>query len=117
MQQLSPKTRPPVSGGLALLPRRRRRFRCAAVLALAILLPGGLAWSDSGSLLRQINRDEFCVTNGAVAMLPGGRLGITTPSSRAVVAATAGSAADQVAEIRFRYLGPSQTGKPLASVE
>jgi hypothetical protein len=106
-----------VSGGLALLPRRRRWLRRAAALALAILLPGGLAWSDSGSPLRQINRDELCVTNGAVAMLPDGRLGIATPRSRAVVAVAAGSAADQVAEIRFRYLGPSQISKPLASGE
>jgi hypothetical protein len=106
-----------VSGGLASLPRRRRRLPYAAALVLAIFLPGGLAWSDSGSPLRQINRDGLCVTNGAVAMLPGGRLGIATPSSRAVVAVAAGNAADQVAEVRFRYLGPSQTSKPLASGE
>jgi hypothetical protein len=117
MQPLSPKTRPPASGGLAFLARCRRRLPYTAVLALAISLPGGLVWSESGSLLRQIDRDALCVTNGAVSMLRGGRLGIATPSSRAVVAATAGSAADQVAEIRFRYLGPSQTSKPLASGE
>jgi hypothetical protein len=105
-----------VSGGLAFF-SRRWRLRYAAALALAISLPGGLAWSQSGSPLRQIDRDELCVTNGAVAMLPGGRLGIATPSARAVVAATAASAADQAAEIRFRYLGPSQTDKPLASGE
>jgi hypothetical protein len=97
------------------LGRRRRRFRRPLVLALAILVPGGLAWSQSGSPLRQIDRDALCVTNGAVTTLPGGRLGVATPSSRAVVAA--GSAADQVAEIRFRYLGPSQISKPLASGE
>jgi hypothetical protein len=116
VKPLSPKTRPPASGGLALLPRRRR-LPYAAPLALAISLPGGLAWSDFGSPLRQIDRDALCVTNGAASMLPGGRLGVATPSSRAVVAAAAGGAADQVAEIRFRYLGPSQTSKPLASGE
>jgi hypothetical protein len=105
-----------VSGGLAVF-SRRRRLRYAAALALAISLPGGLAWSQSGSPLRQIDRDELCVTNGAVAKLPGGRLGIATPSSRAVVAAATGNTADQAAELRFRYLGPSQTSKPLASGE
>lgn len=117
MQPLSPKTRPPAPGGLAPLPRRRRRLPYAIALVLALFLPGGSAWSDSGSPLRQIDRDALCVTNGAVAMLPGDRLAVATPSSRAVVAAAAGSAADQVAEIRFRYLGPSQTSKPLASGE
>jgi hypothetical protein len=117
MQPLSPKTRPPAPGGLAFFARQRRWLPHAAALALAISLPGGLAWSQSGSPLRQIDRDELCVTNGAVTMLPGGRLGIATPSSRAVVATAAGSAADQVAELRFRYLGPSQTSKPLASGE
>ncbi len=117
MQLLSPKTRPPASGGLAFLARHRRWLPDAAVLAVAIFLPGGLAWSDSASPLRQIDRDALCVTNGAVSMLPGGRLAVATPSSRAVLAATAGGAADQAAEIRFRYLGPSQTSKPLASGE
>jgi len=116
MLPLSPKSRPPASGGLALLPRRRR-LSYAAALTLAISLPGGLAWSQSGSPLWQINRDELCVTNGAVTMLPGGRFAVATPSSRAVVTAAAGSAADQSAEIRFRYLGPTATSKPLASGE
>jgi hypothetical protein len=117
MLPLSPKSRPPASGGLALLARRGRLLPHAAALALAIFVPGGLASSQSGSPLRQINRDELCVTNGAVTVLPGGRLAVATPSSRAVVAAGAGSAADQAAEIRFRYLGPTATSKPLASGE
>jgi hypothetical protein len=45
--------------------------------------------------------------------LPDGWLEIDTPSSRAVVRA----ATEQSAEIRFRYLGPSEGSKPLASGE
>src|SRR5262249_9816004 len=57
--------------------------------------------------------DQLCVTNGVVSTLPDGRLAIETPSSRAIVRfATA-----QIAEIRFRYLGPSMSTKLLASGE
>jgi hypothetical protein len=61
----------------------------------------------------RIDRGMLCVTNGVVSALPDGRLAIDTPSSRAVV--RAGTA--QSAEIRFRYLGPSASSKPLASGE
>jgi hypothetical protein len=61
----------------------------------------------------RIDREKLCVTNGVVSALPGGRLAIETPSSRAVV--RAGTV--QSAEIRFRYLGPSAGSKPLASGE
>jgi hypothetical protein len=63
--------------------------------------------------LQRINRDNLCVTNGVVSARPDGRLEIDTPSSRGVVrVATA-----QTAEIHFRYLGPSESSKPLASGE
>ena len=63
--------------------------------------------------LQRIEKDQLCVTNGAVSTLPEGRLSIDTPSSRGVVrVATA-----QTAEIRFRYLGRSKESKPLASGE
>jgi hypothetical protein len=61
----------------------------------------------------RIDREKLCVTNGVVTALPGGRLAIDTPSSRAIV--RAGTA--QSAVIRFRYLGPSASSKPLASGE
>jgi hypothetical protein len=61
----------------------------------------------------RIDREKLCVTNGVISALPGGRLAIDTPSSRAV--ARAGTAPS--AEIRFRYLGPSAGSKPLASGE
>jgi hypothetical protein len=64
-----------------------------------------------------IDRNDLCVTNGNVSVLCGGWLAIDTPSSRAVVRADAKYTADQVAEIHFRYLGPTQTSKPLASGE
>jgi hypothetical protein len=67
--------------------------------------------------LQQIDRDRLCVTNGAVSALPDGRLTIETPSSRAIVQAGTGNAPDQVAEIHFQYLGPSEDSRPLASGE
>jgi hypothetical protein len=67
--------------------------------------------------LQQIDRDRLCVTNGAVSALGAGRLLIETPSSRAFVQSGTENAADQIAELRFQYLGPSQDSKPLASGE
>jgi hypothetical protein len=91
--------------------------RAPAILALVIFAPCAFAQNDSGPALQRIDRNDLCVTNGAVSVLPGGRLAIVTPSSWAVVRATPESTANQVAEIRFRYLGPTQTSKPLASGE
>jgi hypothetical protein len=69
--------------------------------------------SVAGASLRRIDRGDLCVTNGVVSMQPGGRLAIDSPSSRAVVRIPAA----QIAEIRFRFLGPTATAKPLASGE
>jgi hypothetical protein len=67
----------------------------------------------SAPALNRVDRNGICVTNGAVRELPDGRLEIDTPSSRGVVRVTTA----QTAEIRFRYMGPSQGSKPLASGE
>jgi hypothetical protein len=96
--------------------------RTLAILALVVCAPGAyapgaFAQKESAAPLGRIDRDDLCVTNGTVSMLPGGRLAIDTPSSRAVVRAAMQSTADQLAEIRFRYLGPTQARKPLASGE
>jgi hypothetical protein len=63
--------------------------------------------------LIRVAREQLCVTNGVVSTLSTGELGIETPSSRAVVRIPS----TQVAEIRFRYLGPTSSSKPLASGE
>jgi hypothetical protein len=91
--------------------------RAPAILALVVCATCAFAQNEPGPALQRIDRKDLCVTNGAVSVLPGGRLAIGTPSSRAVVRAPTESTADQVAEIRFRYLGPTQTSKPLASGE
>ena len=91
--------------------------RALAILASVICAPRAVAQNISAPVLQRIDRNDFCVTNGAVLMLPGGRLAIDTPSSRGVVQAAPRNTADQVAEIRFRYLGPTPTSKPLASGE
>jgi len=67
--------------------------------------------------MQRIAHHELCVTNGAVSALRDGQLAIDTPSSRAVIRNAAETNSDQVAEIKFRYLGPSRTNKPLASGE
>ena len=91
--------------------------RALAILALVVCATSALAQKESGAALWRVDRSDLCVTNGAVSMLPGGRLAIDTPSSRAVVGTATESTADQRAEIRFRYLGPTQASKPLASGE
>jgi hypothetical protein len=77
------------------------------------------AVAQNGALpaLQLIDRDRLCVTNGAVSTLPDGQLTIETPSSRAIVRAGTGNTGDQIAEIHFQYLGPSQDTRPLASGE
>jgi len=87
------------------------------ILASIISAPCAGAQNISGPTLQRVDRNDFCVTNGALSMLPGGRLAIDTPSSRAVIRAAAKNTTDQVAEIRFRYLGPATNSKPLASGE
>ena len=77
-------------------PLRRKGpcLNCSASIAIAFASP--TAWSRR---------------------LAGGRLAIETPSSRAIIQAGTGNAADQIAEIQFQYLGPSQDSRPLASGE
>jgi hypothetical protein len=91
--------------------------RALAILTLVICSPGALAQNEPGSALQGMDRNDLCVTNGNVSVLSGGWLAIDTPSSRAVIRADGKHTADQVAEIHFRYLGPTQTSKPLASGE
>ncbi|HEX2888945.1 hypothetical protein, partial [Vineibacter terrae] len=79
--------------------------------------PCALAQGESGLALQSMDRSELCVTNGTVSTLSGGWLAIDTPSSRAVVSTAPKRMADQVAEIRFRYLGPTRASRPLASGE
>src|SRR6202044_499948 len=78
--------------------------------------PAAFPRGGIGASMWRVDRDELCVTNGVVSSPRGGELVIDTPSSRAVVRDLARSQ-DQVAEIRFRYLGASQESKPLASGE
>jgi hypothetical protein len=73
--------------------------------------------AQQGPPLQRIARERLCVTNGAVSVLASGRLVIDTPSSRAFVQAAATNTVDQIAEIRFQYLGPSQESKLLSSGE
>ncbi len=91
--------------------------RALTILMLVNCSPCALAQSEPGLALQPMDRSDLCVTNGAVSALSGGWLAIDTPSSRAVVSTAPKRMADQVAEIRFRYLGPTRTSRPLASGE
>jgi hypothetical protein len=88
---------------------------CIAVVAAFGIASSAVAQKGPLPALQRIDRDRLCVTNGEVAALPDGRLAIETASSRAIVQAGAGDAPDQIAELRFQYLGPSADSKPLAS--
>jgi hypothetical protein len=104
-------------GGVA---RRLTSFPAAVRASRACLAVFGCATAavaQQETPLQRVDRDHLCVTNGAVSVLAGGQLVIDAPSSRAVVQAAATDAADQAAEIRFRYLGPSPESKPLSSGE
>jgi len=89
--------------------------RALTILMLVNCSPCASAPRESGFALQPMNRNDLCVTNGIVSVSSGGWLAIDTPSSRAVVRTQ--PVPDQVAEIRFRYLGPTRTSKPLASGE
>jgi hypothetical protein len=71
------------------------------------------AMADDAASIARVGGASLCVTNGALSSRPDGRLAIETPSSRGVVPGSDG----QIAEIRFRYLGPTAGSKPLASGE
>jgi hypothetical protein len=87
------------------------------ILGLVASALGVFSEVTAGPLVQKVSHRELCVTNGVVSALRDGHLAIDTPSSRAVVRNAAVADANQIAEIRFRYLGPSQISKRLASGE
>jgi hypothetical protein len=91
--------------------------RQASAIAALIICGSCAAVQSAPASLERIDRKSLCVTNGTVSELPNAQLAIETPSSRAVVGGSADKTADQAAEIRFRYMGPTQSTKPLASGE
>ena len=103
---------------LASFPRALSSSRaCMAIVAGFGFASPVAAQKGSLPALQRIDRGRLCVTNGVVSALAGDRLAVDTPSSRAIVQAGTGNAGDQIAEIQFRYLGPSQDSRPLASGE
>ncbi len=90
---------------------------CVAIVAVFGFASPAVAQKGSLPGLQRIDRGRLCVTNGVVSALDGDRLAVDTPSSRAIVQAGTETAADQIAEIQFQYLGPSQDSRPLASGE
>ena len=93
---------------------RNRSIQAACALLVLLACAPGAFPNEGPTGLRRVGHDELCVTNGEVTTRHG-RFAIDTPSSRAVVRPMSAAAADQVAQIRFRYLGPSTADKPLAS--
>jgi hypothetical protein len=77
------------------------------VVALG-LLP---APASSSGELAAVSRANLCVTEGAIAELPGGQLAVNEAKMRAYV----NVAAPQTVEARFTYLGPTAKDVPLGS--
>lgn len=96
------------------MPRIAAIITGAVSIALAAApLAHAVALFQHPDELERVLLDGLCVTNGVISTLPDGRLATNTPSSRAVVR----NIGAQSAAIRFRYLGPSLSLKPLASGE
>jgi len=91
-----------------------RGFACAAAALVAVLSATHAASAERPALWR-FGRDQLCVTNGRVSVSTDGTLAVETPSSRAVVNADTANAGDQIAKLRFKYLGPSRASRLLAS--
>jgi hypothetical protein len=72
---------------------------------------GAAAPAPGRPALVRLSRAQLCVTEGTLEDLPAGRIGISVPKMRTVVAATT----PPIAEARFTYLGPTDKTAPLAS--
>ena len=88
---------------------------CVPIIALLTFGTSAVAQNASLPELQRIDHGRLCVTNGVVSALAGDRLTIDTASSRAIAQVGGESASDQIAEVHFKYLGPSQDSRPLAS--
>ena len=92
-----------------------------AVGALSILLsacnastaPHPAAGSLSTSALKKVEPGALCVTDGRVRDIGSGVMEVTSPEMRAVVAGSA----PEIAELRFRYEGPTEETSALADGE
>jgi len=80
------------------------RWSCAGLLLIAACTPP----SASGTAL---SAQDLCVTEGHLDDAGGGRLSVNVPKMRAYVNGTTADAA----ELRFTYLGPTETSTALGS--
>jgi hypothetical protein len=108
----------PITESLSVVAAHTYRHCALAVIGGVFLMMLNFSMAQSAKpkaerSVAHVERSQLCVTNGIIETRDGGWLSIETPSSRAVVP----SAVEQVAEIRFKYLGPSASAKPLASGE
>jgi hypothetical protein len=88
------------------------RESAAAVVLLCVLSAPAAPVEKTGSLT-PVRRAQMCVTKGAIEEAAGGRMEVTVPEMRAVVAYPTRA----VAEAKFTYLGPTTKDKPLGSGE
>jgi hypothetical protein len=96
--------------------RRNSRFAPAALALFLTAVPciGQVPTENLGKSDRnRITRSQFQVTEGEIEERPAGLLSVTSPKMRAVVPASS----LPVAEIRFKYLGPTTRDVPLGSGE
>jgi hypothetical protein len=82
-----------------------------------LLISFGAGWngaeSSSPSELKIVSHEGFQVTEGAIDKLPNGHLSVSSSKMRAVVP----SSTLPIAEVRFKYLGPTAQGLALGSGE
>jgi hypothetical protein len=82
------------------------------------IVASAVAWCPAAVLaqagaLQRMPLDALCVTDGSATALPGDRIDIATPASRAIMRVPTAPRA----ELRFHYYGESEGSKPLASGE
>jgi hypothetical protein len=83
---------------------------CSAILTVCLGLASGTDFRED---LRPVSRDQLCVTEGALADLPGQRLAVEVPKMRAYLL----ERTSQVIEAHIRYLGGTSKESPLGSGE
>jgi hypothetical protein len=93
--------------------RRITRMRLGLLVALACMGWAALpASGEEDAGWRRIERDELCITTGTIQRAPD-HMTIDGPEVRA----TLRTGTPRAAELRFTYVGPSETTAPLASGE
>ncbi|MBZ5554066.1 MAG: hypothetical protein LAO21_15225 [Acidobacteriia bacterium] len=92
----------------------KRLLVAMAMILFTTFEPGWTSAKSPDPLqLKSVPLAGFQVTEGAIDVLPNGDLSVSSPKMRAVVP----SAISPIAEVHFKYLGPTAGSSPLGSGE